>query len=123
VSQPVHSLPSNYSGSLASDRYFSQKEVNSKPTKRINAPLNKKSGPAIKKDKWGADFDELESMRSSSSSFHNTSQEVVVSNNQKERIRSRPFSGKFKDPKIKEDTYEEIDEPIDYDSMDRDTLK
>lgn len=94
--QPGHSLPSHYSGSLASDKFFSQKEVNSKPTKRINATLTKKTGPEVKKDKWGVDFDELESMRSSTSSFYNHNNESTVSNDQKDRIKSRPFSGKFK---------------------------
>lgn len=121
--QPVHSLPSHYSGMLASDKFFSQKEVNSKPTQRINATLSKKSGPEIKKDQWGADFDELESMRSSSSSFHTPSREVTISSEQKERIKSRPFSGKFKNPRITETRYEEIEQETDYDQLDRDALK
>ena len=118
----LHSLPSHYTGSLASDKFFSQKEINSKPTKRINATLSKNTGPEIKKDKWGADFDELESMRSSSSSFYNA-QEMQVSNEQKEKIRSRPFSGKFKQNKIAEDKYEELDQQIDYDDVDKEVLR
>lgn len=120
--QPLHSLPSHYSGSLASDKYFSQKEVNTKPTKRINAALSKNTGPEIKKDKWGADFDELESMRSSSTSFY-SGQEVQISKEQKDKIRSRPFSGKFKPNKITEDKYEELDSHADYDDLDKDALR
>ena len=120
--QPLHSLPSHYSGSLASDKYFSQKEINTKPTKRINAALSKNSGPEIKKDKWGADFDELESMRSSTTSFY-SGQEVQISKEQKEKIRSRPFSGKFKPNKITEDKYEEVNNHIDYDDVDNEALR
>ena len=119
--QPLHSLPSHYSGALASDKFFSQKEVNSKPTKRINATLSKKNGPAIKKDKWGADFDELESMRSSTSSFYN--HEAAGAQEQKKITQSRPFSGKFRDPKIQEVSYEEVPEEPDYNTLDRDALK
>ena len=86
--QPLHSLPSNYSESLALDKYFSRKEINIKPTRRINAALSKISVPKIKKDKWWADFDELESMRSSSTSFYSW-QEVQISQEQKEKMRSK----------------------------------
>jgi hypothetical protein len=119
--QPMHSLPSHYSGALASDKFFSQKEVNSKPAKRINATLSKKTGPAIKKDKWGADFDELESMRSSTSSFYNN--EAALPQEQIKKIQYRPFSGKFRDPKIQEVSYEEVSEEPDYNTLDRDALK
>lgn len=123
--QSGHSLNSHYTGQLASDNYFSQKEINSKPTKRINASLSKKNGPSVKKDKWGADFDELESMRSSSSSFYNHTPEVNISQEQKEKIKSRPFSGKFKpnNRNIVEDTYEQVEEELDYNNLDREALK
>ncbi|CAI2376509.1 unnamed protein product [Moneuplotes crassus] len=121
--QPMHSLPSNYNASLASDKFFSQKEINSKPSKRINAALAKKSGPEVKQNKFGADFDELESMRSSSSSFYDNNQQVAISNEQKERIRSRPFSGKFKPPRIREEKYEPIahEEEIGLEDCDRES--
>ena len=86
--QPLHSLPSHYSELLALDKYFSRKEINIKPTKRINASLSKNSGPEIKKDKWWAGFDKLESMRSSSTSFY-SGQEVQISQEQKEKMTSK----------------------------------
>ena len=124
--QPVHSLPSNYNAALASDKFFSQKEINSKPTKRINATLAKRTGPEIKKDNYGADFEELESMRSSGTSFYNQdTPQKMISNEQKERIRSRPFSGKYKPPKITEDRYEAIEDDHEdsLDNSDRESLK
>lgn len=123
VSAPQHSLPSNYTGSLASEKFFSQKEINSKPAKRINATLAKKTGPEIKKDQFGADFEELESMRSSTTSFNKSNNEIEISQEQKERIRSRPFSGKFKNNKITEDHYEAIKEAEDLENMDRESFK
>lgn len=106
--RPSGDLQSNYNPSLPSNKYFTQKEINSKPTKRINAALAKKSGPAVKKDNYGADFDELESMRSSGSSFYTGEGQVVLSDSQKQKIQSKPMVGKFKKTSIKEDEFEAI---------------
>jgi hypothetical protein len=122
-SVPNHSLPSHYNGDLASNRFFSQKEINSKPAKRINATLAKKSGPEIKRDQFGADFDELESMRLSATSFNKSNNEIEISQEQKERIRSRPFSGKFKSNRITEEKHEAIEEAEDLVSIDRENFK
>ena len=121
---PLHSLPSNYTGVLASDNYFSQKEINTKPTKRINAALAKRGGPEVKKDAFGADYDELESMRASTTSFEQGRQ-VEISDEQKERIRSRPFSGKYKAPIVKEENYEEIegDLEVSLEESDRESMR
>ena len=84
--QPLHLLPSHYSELLALDKYFSRKEINIKPTKRINASLSKNSGPEIKKDKWWAGFDKLESMRSSSTSFYSAKKSKFFKNKKKKWV-------------------------------------
>lgn len=96
TSDSASTLGSHYNGFLASDKFFSQKEINSKPSKRINAQLSKNTGPEVRKDQWSHEELEVESMRSSTSSFYTPGKEVAISEAQKERIRSRPFSGKFK---------------------------
>lgn len=64
-------------------------------------------------------------MRSSSSSFYTPGKEINISQAQKDKIRSRPFSGKFKNNnsqhQIVEDKYEQVD--IGFENIDRKSMQ